>query len=303
MDKNLNSFSKNTNSNEIFSYLFEKTCSSNINLIYYIDYLTYKKKLIKNITNDIELIMNFFSDDVNDIVIKINILKKKNKINDNEYKIFESIYELINAIKIIDFFDQDDFLNISLILFKIKLSIDKIIIFFDSFKFRDLIDIKFFIDRFNELFNNISKNNIFLKTLIIILLTPDENIALCEIKNLAKQISIDFFMCYDSEDLYDKILVSIDKINKINLITNLKNDKINKIDKIDKNDKKKLAEVYFKLLKNNKNVFVNEYNYYINKHLEIYSNYEFELKIKFKLKKKPNIIKLIENLTYISDIN
>lgn len=294
MDKDFNSFSKNTNSNEIFSYLFEKTCSSNINLIYYTDYLTYKKKLIKNIINDIELIMNFFSEEINDIIIKINILKKKNKINNDEYKIFESVYELIDSINIIDFFDQDDFLNVLLILFKIKLSIDKIIIFFDYFKFRDLIDIKFFTDRFNELFDNISKNNIFLKTLMIILLRPDENIALCEIKNLAKQISIDFFMYYDSIDLFDKILLSIDKINKIKITTNLKNNKI---------DKKKLTEVYFKLLKNNKNVFVNEYNYYVNKHLEIYSNYEFELKIKFKLKKKQNIIKLIENLTYISNIN
>ena len=49
MDKNFNSFSKNNiNSNEFFSDLFEKTYSSNISLIYYIDYLTYKKELIKN---------------------------------------------------------------------------------------------------------------------------------------------------------------------------------------------------------------------------------------------------------------
>ena len=81
MDKNYNSFSKNNiNSNENFSNLFEKTYSSNINLIYYIDYLTYKKELIKNISNDIELVINFFNEEINDIIIKILILKKKIKL-------------------------------------------------------------------------------------------------------------------------------------------------------------------------------------------------------------------------------
>jgi hypothetical protein len=294
MDKNFNSFSKNISLEENFSNLFEKTYSSNINLIYYIDYLTYKKELIKNITNDIDLVINFFSEEINDIIIKILILKNKNKINSKEYKIFEPIFELIDLIKIIDFFDQEDFLNLLLILFKIKISIEKINIFFDNFKFGDLVDIKIFIDGFNELFNKISKNNIFLKTLIIIISTSNENIILCEIKNLAKQISIDFFMYYNSTNLYDKILTNIEKINKINLIANSINNKI---------EIKKSEGVYYKLLKNNKNVFVNEYDYYINKHLEIYSNHEFELKIKFKLKKKQNIIKLFENLTYISNIN
>ena len=297
MDKNFNSFSKNNvNSNENFSDLFEKTYSSNINLIYYIDYLTYKKELIKNILHDIDLIINFFTEEINDIIIKILILKKKNKIDVNEYKIFESIFELINLINLLDFFDQDDFLNILLILFRIKISIEKIDIFFNSFKFSDLVDIKIFTNSFNELYNKISKNNIFLKTLLIIVSTSNENIILCEIKNLAKQISFDFFMYYNSIILYNKILESVERINTVNeIIENSHNDKIEK--------KKSVINVYYKLLKNNKNAFINEYDYYFNKHLEIYSNHEFELKIKFKFKKKQNIIKLIENLTFISNIN
>jgi hypothetical protein len=299
MDKNFNSYLKNntnTNSNDNFSNLFEKTYSSNINLIYYIDYLTYKKELIKNISNDIELVINFFSEEINDIIIKILILKKKNKINNNEYMIFESIFELINLINPMDFFDQDDFLNLLLILFKIKISTEKIIIFFDFFKFGDLVDIKTFINGFNELFNKISKNNIFLKTLLVIVSTPYENIILSEIKNLAKLISFDFFMYYNSSNLYDKILICIEKINKTNhIIEDLNNNAIEK--------KNSVKNIYYKLLKYNKSIFVNEYDYYYYKHLEIYSNYEFELKIKFKLKKKQNILKLYENLTYISNIN
>jgi hypothetical protein len=297
MDKNFNSFSKNNiNSNENFSDLFEKTYSSNISLIYYIDYLTYKKELIKNMLHDIDLIINFFSEEINDIIIKILILKKKNKIDKNQYKIFESIFELINLINLFDFFDQYDFLNLLLILFRIKISIEKINIFFNSFKFNDLVDIKIFTNGFNELYNKISKNNIFLKTLLIIVSTSNENIILCEIKNLAKEISFDFFMYYNSINLYDKILESVEKINTFDeKIENLHIDQAEK--------KKSVRNVYYKLLKNNKSAFINEYDYYFNKHLEIYSNHEFELKIKFKFKKKQNIIKLFENLTFISNMN
>ena len=297
MDKNFNSFSKNNiNSNENFSDLFEKTYSSNISLIYYIDYLTYKKELIKNMLHDIDLIINFFSEEINDIIIKILILKKKNKIDKNQYKIFESIFELINLINLLDFFDQYDFLNILLILFRIKISIEKINIFFNSFKFSDLVDIKIFTNGFNELYNKISKNNIFLKTLLIIVSTSNENIILCEIKNLAKEISFDFFMYYNSINLYDKILESVERINTFDeKIENLHIDQAEK--------KKSVRNVYYKLLKNNKSAFINEYDYYFNKHLEIYSNHEFELKIKFKFKKKQNIIKLFENLTFISNMN
>ena len=173
------------------------------------------------------------------------------------------------------------------------MSIEKIFIFFDSFKFCDLVNIKIFTNGFNELYNKISKNNIFLKTLLIIVSTQNENIILGEIKNLAKQISFDFFMYYSSINLYNKIVVHIEKVNQI-----IESSYFDKTEK-----KKSEKNIYCKLLKHNKNIFINEYDYYFNKHLEIYSNYEFELKIKFKLKKKQNIVKLFDNLRYISNIN
>lgn len=289
MNKDFNNSSKNnTNSGENLSNLFEKTYFSNISLIYYIDYLTYKKELIKNITNDIELIINFFNEEISDIIIKILILKKKNKISNNDYKIFESIFELINIINNMDFFDQEDFLSILLILFKIKILTEKIDIFFNSFQYSDLINIKIFTDGINELFNKICKNNIFLKTLLIIVSTSNEKIIISEIKNLARYVSFDYFMYYNSTNFYDKILNCTEKITKI---LNYKSE--NGLEKY----------LFHKILKNNKNIFIDEYNYYFNKYLEIYSNYEFELKIKFKLKKKQNIIKLSENLGYITNIN
>lgn len=324
MSKNSN---KSNNSDE-FVNLFES--QSNINLIYYIDYLTYKRNLIKYMSNDIELINNFFNDEISDILIKIFILKKKKIINTNNYKIFESIYDLINLLNSIEFFDQEDFLNVLLIMFNIKILIEKIIIFFNSFEFNDVINIKIFTDSYKELFDKICKNNIFLSLLFdsYIQSNPNnyksnETIILEQIKKIAKNISYDFFMYYDSSVLYEKIITSLEYLNQIINLFNNSNIFIQPLSPSQSpyplspkristtistprnliNSNSSNSYNLYNLLKNNKNIFVEEYNYYFKKHSEIYSNYEFELKIKFKFKKKHNVIKLFNSLIMIKNIN
>lgn len=297
-DININNNSESKNNSESggsLSNLFDKTYFSNINLIYYIDYLTYKKELIKNIYNDMDIIINFFNEEICDILIKILILKKKNKITENEFKLFESLYELTNLIEQINFFDQNEFLNLLLNFFEIKVFVDKIDIFFNKFQFSDLFDIKILTNGINEIYNKIVKNNLFLKTLFIIISTSNDNIASSEIKKLAKEISFDFFMYYNSLTLYEKIMKYLIKLSKkINIInqtlfdTNFNNDK---------NEKNKI----YKFFKANKDSFLKEYDLYLGRHFEIYSNQEFELRIKFKLKNKSNINKFINDLKYISE--
>jgi len=277
------------NPNDIFSDLIELTYSSNINLIYYIDYLTYKKELIKNITTDIDLIINFFNEEISEILINIMILKKKNKINDENFKIFEPIYNFINLLDKMNYFDQDDFLIILINLFNINILTNKINIFFNNFKFKDLVNINNLIIGINNLFYQIHKNNIFLKTFNIIITSHNENIIINELKFFAKKISIDFFMYYNSNNIYNKILNNTLQFNEIM--------------NTDKKEKTNEYLNFIGILKKYKNVFVNEYDFYCKKHLEIYSNSEFELKIKFKLKKKQNITRLIEHLNFIKNID
>jgi hypothetical protein len=294
VNKELNSFSKNSNNNSI-SNLFDKTYFLNINLIYYIDYLTYKKELIKNISNDIDFILNFFNTEICDILVEIYILNKKKKISDNEFKLFESIYELVYIIEKINFFDQEDFLNIILIFFEIFFFVDKINIFFENFKYNDLINIKILTNRINDLYKEISKNNNLLNIFNIIINSNEDN-SIEQLKKLAKYLSFDFFMYYNSSKLYNKIIEYMEKLIK-------KNDLINNI-KINKNLMfEKKQKQFYNFFKNNKNVFINEYNTNFNKHIEIYSNFEFELKIKFKLKNKSSIVNLVESLKYIANID
>ena len=79
INKNIDSdFISDSNEFDFFKNI-EKTYLSNIHLIYYIDYFTYKKELMANISNDIELIINFFNEETNDIILKFLILQKKKK--------------------------------------------------------------------------------------------------------------------------------------------------------------------------------------------------------------------------------
>lgn len=291
-NKEINSFSKNSN-NDSLSNLFDKTYFSNINLIYYIDYLSYKKELIKNISNDIDSIINFFNEEISDILIKIYILFNKKKISENEFKLFESFFELVDLIEKINFFDQEDFLNILLLFFEINFFVNKINIFFVNFKYNDLIDIKILTNSISNLYKKISRTNNLLNILDNIVINYNKDNSLEQLKKLAKEISFDFFMYYNSLKLYDKILEYIERLVK-------KIDIINKIDNLafEKNQKH-----FYKFFKNNKNIFIDEYDKNFNKHILIYSNYEFELKIKFKLKNKTSVLNLNNNLKYISNIN
>lgn len=289
INKNIDSdFISDSNEFDFFKNI-EKTYLSNIHLIYYIDYFTYKKELMANISNDIELIINFFNEETNDIILKFLILQKKK--NDDKCKIFDPLFELVNLIYYLDFFDQDEFFNILLILFKIKILTKEIYFFFHYFELTDIINIKNFINNFNELYQQISKNNIILKTMLIIISSLNKNIITNEIKNLAQKISFDFFMYHSSITIYDKIFDTLKKINKIKNIYEIYNKK---------NTHK--FEDYLLLIKNNKKNFIDEYNIYSNKYFEIYSLQEFELTIKLKLKKKQNIIKLFNNLKFVNDI-
>lgn len=294
-NKELNSFSKNSN-NDSLSNLFDKTYFSNINLIYYIDYLTYKKDLIKNISNDIDLIINFFNEEINDILIKIYILVNKKKISDIEFKLFESIFELAYLIEKINFFDQEDFLNILLLFFEINFFVGGINIFFENFKYNDLINIRILTNNIINLYKELIKNNNLLNILDKIITNSNESNYSVQLKKMAKEISFDFFMYYNSSKLYDKIIGYMHSlIKKMELINNIK---INDNLMFEKNQK-----YFYKFFKNNKNIFIQEYDLNFNKHTSIYSNFEFELKIKFKLKNKSNIINLIDNLKYISNID
>ncbi len=278
---------KSTESNDIFSNISKKTNEANINLIYEINYLVYKKKLVKNMTDDINMIINFFTEDISDIIINILILKKKNKVTEDDLNISIPIYNVIEILNNIDFFDQEDFLILIINFFGIYTLCDDINIFSENFKFKDIVNILLFTSKVNELFVILSKRNGLLKMLDLI---TKSNINNNELNFILKGISIDYFMYYSANNIYNKILNTFIRIFKNILV----------------HDTTKHKFPYEKFLinfKNYKDIFSQEYNHHYEKHTNIYSEHEIELKIKFKLKKnKEYVNKLVENLNFIKNI-
>jgi hypothetical protein len=235
MDKNIynkNNFdnkSDKIDKNDIFNNMYNQINLSNINLIYNIDYLTYKKKLINLIVIDLELIFNSFNEEINDILINIYILKKKYKISNDNFLIFKIIYDLIFMLNKIIFIDQEEYLLILLYIYKINILTKKINIFFNNFIFKELIDYKLLITTINNLFEKLCKNNIILNIFCSIINLKDEKLIKNNIIILSKILSIDYFMYYNSRNIYNKIMNNI--LDLTNLIKDNLDDQLG--DRID----------------------------------------------------------------------
>ena len=99
-------------------------------------------------------------------------------------------------------------------------------------------------------------------------------------------MSVDFFMYYNSENIFNKIINNM-MIDKPNLI--IFQNKIN------------FEKIVKKLIKN-KEVFFKEYNTHMKKYKEVYGSLDLESKIKCVLKKNKSVSKLTEDLNYIKEL-
>lgn len=252
----------------------------------YTDYTIYKKKLIKNIIEDINLFNDFFNDDINEILINIKILKKKNKIDEVDYQLFEPIYEFVFMLEKIKKIDQEDFLLLTVIFFKINILVTRIQLFFNNFIFKDLINYELLIEKIINLNKILVDRNYFLKKFYELTNTNKEEDLKKKLSEIAHILATDFFMYYNSENIFNKIINCILIKNPHQIVFQ---------------NKKNFKRFLKKLIKN-KEVFLNEYDKRIKIYKEIYGNLDLESKIKCILKKNHSISKFIEDLNYIKNI-
>lgn len=304
MNNQINNNENNNNNNDNSSlydnlniYIEQKNIY--IKNIYYINYLTYKKKIFLSILNNYNLILNLFDDIVCEILINIYILKKKNKISDKHFGIFKFIFDYVNKLDEINFIDQENFFVVIVDFYKINILSIWIKLFFSNHIFRELIDYVLLINKINELYSILEKNTIYGLFNDLNVNISDENYIKKKIIHLAQKLSFDLFMFYNSEKIFNKItecfvffntIISID--DNYNL-SKLVNEDLQII--IKKNNS--LYEVFEK----NKDLFIEEYNKNKIKCDEIYSN-DIELFVKFKINKSSIINKFIKNIIYIDNI-
>jgi hypothetical protein len=252
----------------------------NIEFIYDINYLNYKKKIFqKNISEDIILLNNLFDENICDVLINIYILKKKNKISVEQFKIFEIIFDFIINLNQINYIDHQNFFLLLIDFYKIFILSKQINIFFDQFIYKELVNYKLLINKINDLYYKLNEKILIFKIFIEFENINNINIIKQKIIYLANKLSFDLFMYYNSQEIYNIIINCFVYLNKITI------------------NNQNLLNIFL----SNKDIFIKEYDKNIQNHLEIYSH-DFELYIKFKINKNNIISKFSDNIIFIDKL-
>jgi hypothetical protein len=254
-----------------------------INLTCDIEYNNQKKKIMKKIFIQIENILNIFDTTFNDNIIKIYILYKKNKLNDEFNYLINLLYDFINEINNLKYIDQFEFLNIIFKIIKIYI----IIQYIDN-NINKYISITKYIE-WQIIKNNIYScidyllihNKLIYNLIEINKLNYEDkknyNNLKILIKSLANILCSDYFMYYTSTEilkiLYKKLFINLNDISN------------------------KLSSNIIKF----KKYFINEYRNKYNLYIDLYSEIKKYDISKYKLSiTNNNFIELIIDLNSIN---
>ena len=243
-----------------------------ISFSYEMDLDRYKKKIIREILNDLKKIYNFFDDKGNDMMIKLFILYKK---EDNKIKKYlEPYLDLVIKLSKLEYIDQEEYFSIifkTIQIYKIKDKLEEHITNKINSKLEEsnnkIIEIKIFNEKVTNFIEELKETNKIINKILKINDKIQDNER--NIKNI-NQISVllckELYMKYDSEEAYSII-------SKV--IKNMYKDIFKK--KYD-DTKKKIKFIY---------------DDEINKTLVIKYKINFE---------KKNILKLLENFNKLNSI-
>lgn len=260
-----------------------------IKIYYHNDYLVYKKNNVINIFNSIKIIYKLFDEEFNKNLIKIFILKKKNKLSENDFLPLRQIYDLIYLLNELKYVDQYEIMEIFILLYKIYMSVPYLESFFENYILRELINYKYITENIKNISYQLSNDNIlmnFLFKIKTIHQMNDDEIKLL-LADFVRKISFDFFMYYSAEHFYYKMINSVLQILNIVNNDNLTIEIINFVD----------------IFKNYKTTIIKEYEHYHKKYTEIYFVKETDLKVKFKFVGCDILEKIINELKIIKSLN
>jgi len=256
----------------------ESQFKSTISISCDIEYNNYKNKLLKEMIKQINYIYNIFDEELNDNLIKLYILIKKNKLENNLSNLINIIYEFVEYIKNIKYITPIIFLELILLLIKTNISMSKIYELFINTKYKDLVDIKIINIKFDKLISELCNNNLLINNLYKLRKSKIENKE--EIKNMIKELVYslsDFYIYYKSNDIIELLNMKLKIINYDNNITN----------NISKFKKK----------------FINEYDKKYIKFMDLYSDISSETLLKYKyINKNKNFNELIKDIESLNNI-
>ena len=273
--------------------VYDEQNNIDIEYIYDISYLNYKKNIFtSSINEDYKLILSLFDDNICDILTNIYILKKKNKITEKQFVVFKLIFDYAVKISNIVYMDMENFLPLLIDFYKLKNSCVIINIFFEDYIFKDLVDYKILTNKILLIYKKLSDRILLFKVCDELNETNNSIIIKNKIIYLAKKISFDLFMFCSSQNIFDIILSGFLYVENLYINNEIKN---NEIQIIKKN--RNLLNIF----ETHKIYFIKEYNKNAKKYFDIYFN-DIELYIKFKINKTDIIDKFISNIKYVESI-
>ena len=186
-----------------------------INLSYDIEYYNYRIFVIEQISKQYDIIFNIFDDSLNENLVKLYILVKKDKLDEESKKYVDSIFELIFELKNINKISGIIFLNMIISILKIIIILPNLIESLNKTKYNKLIDIEIIKVKFTFLIEELSKNNLLIYNLNKLLTVKND---IDEIKKIieliTKILASEYFMEYKSLDILRLIN------NKLKIIKN-----------------------------------------------------------------------------------
>jgi hypothetical protein len=196
-----------------------------VNIHLDMEYNTYKKKIKKYIFKHMEIILNIFSDEFNENLIKLYILFKKKLLEKNYIKYIDLLIDLCQYINSLEYIDQEEYFYTILKLFNLNLLIDKLkkkgITYENGEEIVDLNKVQLIGNKYIKLINFdilnnnicdcvnlISKENIIVE-LFLIFVNKQNKHSKKNIIFMSEKLSLDFFMYLSYDEMYKKIVSNI----------------------------------------------------------------------------------------------
>jgi hypothetical protein len=227
-----------------------------INIYLDMDYEIYKNRIKKYIIEHITLIYNIFDEQFNDNLTKLYILYKKKLLEKDNVIYIYLLIEYINYLKKIDYVDQQEYFYLILKLLNIYiLIINKILI---DDKYTKLINLHKMKEKIIKNIKLIENENIVIKLFLLFINNNNKN-SKKNIILIGEKLAFDFFIYWNSENIYEIIISNIN-IKNNELLTSLKKYKDDFIKSYDNKVKilKDLYSEHTNIKLNKKYVFVNK---------------------------------------------
>jgi hypothetical protein len=193
-----------------------------INLSYDIEYYNHRIFVIEQISKQCDMIYNIFDDLLIENLVKLYILSKKNKLDEQCNLYINIIFDFINKLKNINKLSNILFLDIILLLIKIILILPYLIELLNNTIYKELLNLKIIKIKFIFLLDELCKNNLLIFNLNKLSKKIDDDIEIKKIiECIIKILVCDYFMYYNSSDILKLINDKLKMINNNFLLNNI----------------------------------------------------------------------------------